>query len=75
MVFVLLQITVVTFLPFNLQIADIKQLANTLAVIILKLYPSTHLLILIPLVRSYILVMKSQSYKITSTLKSSAKWY
>lgn len=29
MVFVLLQITVVTFLPFNLQIADIKQLANT----------------------------------------------
>lgn len=31
MVFVLLQITVVTFLPFNLQIADIKQLANTYA--------------------------------------------
>ena len=30
MVFVLLQITVVTFLPFNLQIADIKQLANTM---------------------------------------------
>lgn len=32
MVFVLLQITVVTFLPFNLQIADINQLANTLVV-------------------------------------------
>ena len=32
MVFVLLQITVVTFLPFNLQIADIKQLANTAVV-------------------------------------------
>lgn len=29
MVFVLLQITVVTFLPFNLQITDIKQLANS----------------------------------------------
>lgn len=34
MVFVLLQITVVTFLPFNLQIVDIKQLANTPVVLV-----------------------------------------
>lgn len=37
MVFVLLQITVVTFLPFNLQIADTKQLANTVAVALFRL--------------------------------------
>lgn len=35
MVFVLLQITVVTFLPFNLQIVDIKQLANTTNAVVL----------------------------------------